>query len=73
MSAEAKKGKKVNHNLEGVNVAVGLKEAPAEKGEVKGHMSPGAWYYCYNGHGPWWVPAGWVYFICPTCGAFNSV
>lgn len=73
---DAKKGKKITHNLEGVNIAIGLKEPPAEKGEVKGHMSPypGAWYLCVcNGHGPWWVPGGWFYFICPACGCTTAV
>jgi len=65
----------LTHSVEGVSVAIGLKEAPTQKGEVVGHMSPfpGAWYYCFNGHGPWWVQGGCNYFVCPVDHGFNSI
>jgi hypothetical protein len=67
-----KKGKKVAKSVEGVNVAAGLKKAPAApKGEVTGHMSPGAFYLCWNCGSSNWVPYGWVYFYCWNCKAFN--
>jgi hypothetical protein len=66
-----KKGKKVTKSLEGVNVSKGLKKAPAVKGEVAGHMSPGAYYLCWHCGASNFVPFGWVYFHCWRCWAFN--
>lgn len=68
---KAKKGKKVTASIEGVNVAKGLKKAPLAKGEVAGHMSPGAYYWCWNCRANNFVPFGWVYFYCWRCHAFN--
>jgi len=66
-SIKAKKGKKISKSLEGVNIAAGLKKAPAAKGEVAGHMSPGAYYICpYNGAVNW-VPPGWTVVTCWSC------
>jgi len=70
---KAKKGKKVTKSLKEVNVAVGLKKEPAAKGEVVGHISPGAWYVCFNDGVLNWVPPGWTYFICRGDGVLNRV
>jgi hypothetical protein len=68
---KTKNGKKVSKNVKGVDVSFGLKKAPAQKGEVSGHMSPGAYYNCWNDGAVNFVPYGWTYFICRVCGAFN--
>ena len=71
----AKKGKKVRKSVKAADVFFALKKAPAVKGEVTGHIAPfpGAWYYCFNGHGPFWVRGGWTFFICPIDGSINQV
>ena len=71
--SHTKKARRPSKNLEGVNVALGLKKAPAAKGEVTGHISPqpGAWYICWCCAGTNWVPGGWAYFICWNDGALN--
>jgi len=72
-ASEPKKGKKVTQNIESAKVAVGLENAPKSKGEVTGHISPGAWYLCHCDGTSNWVPYGWSYFICWRDGCFNAV
>lgn len=70
---KGKKAKKPGKMLENIKVIKGAKKAPATKGEVAGHTSPGANYRCWN-CGAWnWVPWGWNYFYCWNCGALNWV
>lgn len=70
--AEEMTGKKPEGKLENINVAAGKKDAP-EQGEVAGHMSPGAFYFCWNDHARNFVPYGWTAFYCFNCGALNVV
>ena len=72
MAASEQKGKKPTENLEGIKVALGSKTEPA-KGEVTGHMSPGAVYHCWYCEARNYVPYGWNYFICWACDRFNVV
>jgi hypothetical protein len=72
MSSDPKKGKKVDSNVDSAKVAVGLKEAPANK-EVAGHMSYGGIYLCWACGAANYVPAGWNYFTCWRDGVFNRV
>lgn len=76
MAAEkpkSKKARKPKGNLKGIEVAQGLKKAPAAKGEVAGHTSPGAYYRCWNDLALNFVPFGWNYFYCWRCTALNLV
>ena len=57
-------------NLEGIKVAQGLEKEPP-KAEVAGHTSPGAVYFCWNDAASNYVPPGWNYFYCWSCGALN--
>lgn len=70
---KAKKGKKPGKTLENIKVIRGAKKGPATKGEVAGHTSPGAYYWCWNCGRSNWVPWGWNYFYCWNCGALNWV
>jgi len=64
---KAKKGKKLTKGIEGANVAVGRKKAPAVKSEAVGHMSFGATYICPYCGALNWFPAGWTVVICYNC------
>jgi hypothetical protein len=72
MANEPKKGQKPSGDIEGAKVAQGKKSAPKE-GEVAAHMSPGAYYLCWNDGASNYVPFGWNFFYCWSCGAFNRV
>ena len=72
-----KESKKPEGTLEGINVAVGLKEAPVQHGEVEGHIlnppvSPGMNYICYFDAAINFVPYGWTYYVCWSCGRLNA-
>jgi len=67
-----KKGQKPSGDLDGIKVAAGQKSGPKE-GEVSGHMSPGAFYICWNCSTPNYVPFGWNHFYCFSCFALNRV
>ena len=69
---EHKKGQKPSGSIEKAKVAQGL-EKPAGSGEASGHMSPGAFYSCWNCGAANWFPFGWDYFYCWSCGALNRV
>ena len=69
----AKKGRKPGKTLSSVNVITGSKKAPASKGEVAGHTSPGAIYHCWRCWRMSYVGPGYDAFICPFCGALNLV
>jgi len=71
--AEQKKAQKPTGPIEKAKVAQGLDKPPAGSGDVKGHMSPGAYYICWNDGSVNWVPFGWDYFYCRTCWALNRV
>ena len=73
----AEQSKKPEGNLEGINIAVGLKEPPAESGEVVGRIlnppvSPGMYYQCWRDGALNYVPYGWTYYVCHVCGALNA-
>jgi hypothetical protein len=70
---KAKKAKRPGKSLDRISVIKGVKKAPASKGEVAGHTSPGAYYLCWNCGRLNWVPWGWNYFHCWYCGALNLV
>jgi len=71
--AEEKKAQKPTGPLENVKVAQGQEKAPESKSEVTGHMSPGAYYHCWNDGVINYVPYGWDYFYCRICFAVNRV
>jgi len=66
-----KKGRKPGKKLSSIDVIAGSKKAPASKGEVAGHTSPGAWYYCWRCWRWCWVYRGYDAYYCPFCGALN--
>ena len=68
---KAKKAKKSKTALSNANITVGVKKAPASKGEVAGHTSPGAWYYCGWCGALNWVGPGYDAFICGACYRVN--
>jgi hypothetical protein len=73
---KSKKGKKATKNLEGVNIAKGLKKPPpTKKSEVTGHLnppvSPGMYYACWQDGCLNWVPPGYTSFWCHCCWALN--
>jgi hypothetical protein len=69
----AEQGKKPEGNLEGINVFLGMKNAPTTEGEVEGHMSPGAFYACWAGDCADFVPFGWNYYYCSCNLHLNRV
>jgi hypothetical protein len=69
---EGKQGRKPAAGTKEVKAVMGAPEAP-KQGEVAGHMSPGAYYYCWNDGALQYVPRGWDYFICYRCHAVNLV
>ena len=67
-----KKGKKPLKKFnQSVQLAAGLKKAPAATGDVAGHGDYPAYYSCwYCGH--WnYVPGGIYAFYCWNCYRFN--
>jgi hypothetical protein len=68
--AETKKAQKPTGPIE-EKVAQGQEKAPAA--EVSGHMSPGAFYTCWNDGAVNYIPFGWNYFYCCRCWALNRV
>lgn len=73
MAEEPKKAHKPTGSMENVKVAQGLEKPPDSTSEVAGHMSPGAYYNCWNDLALNWVPYGWTSFYCWRCHAFNVV
>ena len=67
----ATKARKPEGSLEEVKVAQGLKKEP--QAEVSGHISPGAYYNCWNCGCTNWVPRGWTYFYCWNDYCLNLV
>ena len=72
MDEQPRRTRKPTSSLEGVEVPEAFKSAPASGAEVSGHMSPGAYYICWNCGAVYYVTYGWTQFRCPNCGSHSQ-